>query len=62
MDYKKIKLETKGPCEYSIDTNGVIINETTGKVIRGTAITKKNRYKKFNMQGKHVAIHRLVLS
>ena len=60
MNYKKVKLETDGPCEYSIDTNGVIINETTGKVIKGTTITKVNRYKKFNMQGKFVAIHRLV--
>ena len=61
MDYKKIKLEIEGPCEYSIDTNGVVLNETTGKVIKGSTITKLNRYVTINLDGKgKKKLHRIV--
>ena len=60
MDYKKTVLAVNSVCDYSIDTNGVIINETTGKEIKGSKITKSNRYKKFCLDNERFAWHRLV--
>jgi hypothetical protein len=60
MNYRRIKLKTDTICEYSVDTNGAIVNETTHKKIKGTSITKTNRYVKVNFGGKVKPVHRLV--
>lgn len=59
MTYRKIKLNKKLQHEYTIDTLGVITNETNGKVLKGTSITKNNRYVKAHLD-KFYPIHRLV--
>jgi len=59
MLYRKIKLNKDLKCEYSIDTLGIVTNETTGVQLRGTSITKKNRYVKIHLD-KFYALHRLV--
>lgn len=59
MEYRKIKLNKKLHHEYTIDTLGIIRNETNGKVLKGTSITKNNRYVKVHLD-KFYALHRLV--
>ena len=54
--YKKVKLSDT----HSIDTDGVVWNDTTGRAMRGTTITKKNRYQKVHLD-KFRPIHILVL-
>lgn len=60
MLYRKVKLSVPGlRHEFSIDTLGVVRNETLGTVLKGTSITKHNRYVKIHLQKFH-ALHRLV--
>jgi len=59
MKYRKIRLNLELKHEYSIDTLGVIRNETNGKVLKGTSISKNNRYVKIHLD-KFYALHRLV--
>ena len=61
MLYRKVKLNLDNDllCEYSIDTLGVVINETERRVLKGTTITKKNRYVKIHLD-KFYALHILV--
>jgi len=59
MLYRKIKLNKDLTCEYSIDTLGVVINETTGVALKGTTVTKKNRYVKIHLD-KFYPLHILV--
>lgn len=58
MHYKKL-LDLGTKHAYSIDTNGVVLNETTGKVLKGTKITKANRYVKIILNKRYL-LHRLV--
>lgn len=53
--YQKVQLNEK----YTIDTNGVVTNITTGNAMRGTTITKKNRYVKIHLD-KFYLLHLLV--
>ena len=55
--YQKVKLNDK----YEIDTNGIVYNSTTGNAMRGTTITRKNRYVKVHLD-KFYAVHLLVMS
>lgn len=55
--YQKVKLNDK----YEIDTDGVVVNITTGKPMRGTSITRTNRYVKVHLD-KFYALHLLVLN
>lgn len=55
--YQKVKLNDK----YEIDTDGVVVNTTTGKPMRGTSITLSNRYVKVHLD-KFYALHLLVLN
>lgn len=60
MLYRKIKLNVPDlHHEFSIDTLGVVRNETLGKVLKGTSISNHNRYVKIHLQKFH-ALHRLV--
>jgi len=59
MLYRKIRLNKDLKCEYSIDTLGVVVNETTGVTLKGTTITKKNRYVKVHLD-KFYPLHLLV--
>lgn len=59
MEYRRIKLNIDLKHDFSIDTLGVIRNETNGKVLKGTSISKKNRYVKIHLD-KFYALHRLV--
>lgn len=45
--------------EYCISSLGVVTNLSTGKVLKGTSITKNNRYVKIHLD-KFYALHRLV--
>lgn len=54
--YQKVKLNSK----YEIDTNGVVYNSNTGNAMRGTTITRKNRYVKAHLD-KFYLIHKLVM-
>ena len=54
--YQKVMLNDK----YAIDTDGVVTNVITGKPMRGTSITKNNRYVKVHLD-KFRALHLLVL-
>jgi hypothetical protein len=54
--YQKVKLNSK----YEIDTNGVVYNSSTGRAMRGTTITRKNRYVKAHLD-KFYLIHKLVM-
>lgn len=54
--YQKVKLSEK----YEIDTNGIVYNSTTGRAMRGTTITRKNRYVKVHLD-KFRAVHVLVM-
>ena len=55
--YKKVNILDN---KYAIDTDGVVWNNSTRKALRGTTITKKNRYVKVHLD-KFYAIHLLVL-
>ncbi len=57
--YKKaqINLTNKTGHIYSVDTNGVVVNETTGHVMQGRI---KNGYHLVCIQQKYIPIHRLV--
>jgi hypothetical protein len=59
MSYRKVKLNKDLKCEYSIDTLGVVVNETKGYVLKGTSINKNNRYVKIHLD-KFYPLHRLV--
>lgn len=54
--YQKVKLNSK----YEIDTNGVVYNSNTGSAMRGTTITRKNRYVKAHLD-KFYLVHKLVM-
>lgn len=58
--YRKVKLNIPNLYhEFSIDTLGVVRNETEGTVLKGTKITKINRYVKIHLD-KFYPLHRLV--
>jgi len=58
--YRKVNLQIAGlKHKYSIDTLGVVRNETKGKILNGTSINKNNRYVKIHLNKFH-ALHRLV--
>ena len=60
MKYRKIKLNIPNlKHTYSIDTDGIIRNESNGKILKGTSITKNNRYVKIHLD-KFYALHKLV--
>lgn len=58
---RTVKLHTKNPQshEYTISDNGTVFNVTTGKPLKGTSITKNNRYVKIHLD-KFYPLHRLV--
>lgn len=57
--YKKanIELSNRSGHEYSVDTNGVIVNETTGHILVGRV---KNGYHLVCINQKYVPVHRIV--
>ena len=57
--YKKaeIELTNRSGNTFSIDTNGVVVNETTGNILQGRV---KNGYHLVCINQKYVPIHRLV--
>jgi hypothetical protein len=57
--YKKAKIEitNRSGHEYSIDTNGVVVNETTGNILKGRI---KNGYHLVCINQKYHPVHRLV--
>lgn len=55
--YKKVNIQNG---KYAIDTNGIVWNNSTQQALRGTTITKSNRYVKVNL-GKFYSVHLLVL-
>lgn len=58
--YRKAKLNIPNlHHEFSIDTLGVVRNETNGKILKGTAISRMNRYHKIHLD-KFYSLHRLV--
>lgn len=59
MKYQKVELNlvTKSGTKYSIDTNGVIVNETTGRQVGGRI---KNGYHLICVSGVWKPIHRYV--
>ena len=58
--YRKTDLRIEGlSCKYTIDTDGVVRNESEGKTLKGTSITKNNRYVKIHLD-KFYPLHRLV--
>ena len=58
--YSKVNLKIKNlRKEYTIDTDGVVFNVTDGKALKGTSISKQNRYVKIHLD-KFYALHRLV--
>lgn len=58
--YRKVDLQITGlKHKYSIDTLGIVRNESNGKVLKGTSISKHNRYKKIHLD-KFYALHILV--
>jgi hypothetical protein len=59
MHYEKKILDLGTENLYSIDTNGTVVNETSGKILRGTKITKANRYVKIILNRRYL-LHRLV--
>ena len=59
MHYKKVILDVPAKHTYTIDTNGVVTNIDNGKVLKGTKITKANRYKKIILD-KRYNLHVLV--
>ena len=59
MDYRKVRLNLALKHEYTIDTLGVVVNITENKVLKGTSISKANRYVKIHLD-KFYPLHRLV--
>jgi len=60
--YSKIPLRIDGvklKHTYSIDTNGVVVNETDNKILKGTSINRLNRYVDIHFE-KFYKLHRLV--
>lgn len=58
--YRKIRLNIPNlRDEYTIDTDGVVVNTTRNKTLAGTSINKNNRYVKIHLD-KFYALHRLV--
>lgn len=58
--YRKIRLNIPNlRDEYTIDTDGVVVNVTRNKTLAGTSISKNNRYVKIHLD-KFYALHRLV--
>ena len=58
--YRKITLDIPNlKHKFTIDTMGIVRNETNGKTLKGTSITKKNRYVKIHLD-KFYALHRQV--
>lgn len=59
MDYRKVRLNLVLKHEYTIDTLGVVTNITENRVLKGTSISKTNRYVKIHLD-KFYPLHRLV--
>jgi hypothetical protein len=59
MTYQKVDLMVPTVHDYTIDTEGVVINTTLGKTLKGTKITKSNRYVKIILDKRYL-LHRLV--
>ena len=58
--YRKVNLQIENLVHnFSIDTLGIVRNETENKALKGTSITKANRYVKIHLHKFH-ALHRLV--
>ena len=58
--YRKVRLNVEGLLdEYTIDSLGCIFNVTRGYYLKGTTVTKTNRYVKIHLD-KFYALHRLV--
>ena len=57
--YSKVKLNLELKDEYTIDTLGVVFNVTKGYALKGTTVTKNNRYVKIHVD-KFRPLHRLV--
>lgn len=57
--YRKIQLNKELDCVYTIDTLGVVTNVTKGYALKGTSITRNNRYVKIHLD-KFYPLHRLV--
>lgn len=58
--YRKVKLNIENlKHDYTIDTNGIVENISNGKVLKGTSLSKHNRYVKIHLD-KFYALHRLV--
>jgi len=57
--YEKAKIEVtnRSGHEYTVDTNGVVVNETTGHILKGRI---KNGYHLVCINQKYHAVHRLV--
>lgn len=59
MHYQKKTLDIDTTHKYVIDTTGVVTNETTGRVLKGTKVTKANRYVKIILNKRYL-LHKLV--
>ena len=58
--YRKAKLNVDNLLfDYTIDTEGVVVNVTLDKPMKGTSITQNNRYVKLHLD-KFYPLHRLV--
>lgn len=58
--YRKVQLNIPNlRDEYTIDTNGVVYNVTRNKYLKGTSISKQNRYVKIHLD-KFYTLHKLV--
>lgn len=58
--YSKVNLNIQNlNKQYTIDTDGVVVNVTDSKVLKGTSITKLNRYVKIHLD-KFYPLHKLV--
>jgi hypothetical protein len=59
MKYSKAKIEltNRSGQTYTVDTNGVVVNETTGHIMKGRI---KNGYHLICINQKYIPIHRLV--
>lgn len=58
--YSKVNLKVSDlRNSYTIDTNGVVVNVTQSKILKGTSISKQNRYVKIHLD-KFYPLHRLV--
>ena len=59
--YSKVNLGIAGLSDsYTIDTDGVVYNVTKQKTLKGTSVTKNNRYIKIHVGNKFYPLHRLV--